>query len=507
MTSMQVLAVDNSDITPEHDTAADSGTARDAKPLPDLHGEVAFESPETHVQRTVELLGAGAVVVNVPPPPPSARTQLAEHIGERIERELAARGAPSPYLAAWSSMSDEGEALLADQLFRARTVGATGIAILVGSLAAVAKPALSPEDSATLRLLARTTVNAPLVLLVDDGDLGARGYAEPVRLDTLLVPRAVEAQRTAEETVEVASHDELVVVETELPSIAPGPSAVGPSNFWRGWARTLGDARGSQPLASLERLFTENYVPLANAIASGLEDPRALRASDEFRRSFERTYGDAFATFGMTGRRPRLVMDAYDIASKTARLHHARTTHVLVVDSMRYDLGCMVRDALARSACATVSLLASEMLLWSALPTTTFRQLETLARGMEALREPVADDGSESLRGRVAQSVRRLRVGSRELYKLDIVPAMLKDAFDQGPRTTSEQVMATFDDIAETVTGALVRHIQSLAPRTLLFVLGDHGFSIDRSGHITNGGASPEEVLVPSFAYLIGDSH
>jgi hypothetical protein len=176
---------------------------------------------------------------------------------------------------------------------------------------------------------------------------------------------------------------------------------------------------------------------------------------------------------------------------------------VAIVDSMRFDLGGMVRDALARRAAETSAVLASEMLLWSALPTTTFRQLETLARGMEALRLPSVDDGSE-VRVRVTPAVRRLRVGSRELHRLSVVPAMLASLTNVA-RTTPAQVTMAFDNIAETVTGALVRHMQSLAPRTLVLVMGDHGFSIDRYGRVTDGGASPEEVLVPAYTYLVGN--
>jgi hypothetical protein len=247
-------------------------------------------------------------------------------------------------------------------------------------------------------------------------------------------------------------------------------------------------------------------MPLANAIAEGLDDPRAVRAHDEFRDGFDRTYSDAFATFGATGRRPRLVMDAFDIAVKQARLHNARATHVLVVDAMRHDLGCLVRDELARRAAGTVSL-TSESLLWSALPTTTYRQLETLARGIDALRAPAHEEPSESLRGRSAETVRRLRVGSRELYKLDVVPSMLGSLPDPAAGSCAAHVVAALSDIGASVADALLRHVETLPPRTLLLVLGDHGFTIDRKGRITHGGATPEEVLVPCLAYLVGDLH
>lgn len=586
-------------------SAAPSAASREEQVGPTdrtpLDGELAFASEEAQVQRISELLGAGAMVVEVPSPPASMRGRLAEHVDERVERALGIRGAPSPYLTTWASMPEDAEARLADQLFRARTVGATGIAIAMGSLARIAAPALTPEDSAALRALARATHTSPLAVLIDDGDAAMGGYGEPVALDLMLrmakasarveelaeeletrapapssepacasttepepqpesapqlaaeadpvsVPEAemaVEAGMAVEIEVAVAVEaapcveppdltetavDAPVAEKTapEILTIPPPPAPVdviktvareaarrratagvpvsGPSDFWRSWAIALSAARGPQPLAAFERLFVESYMPLANAIAEGLDDPRAVRAHDEFRDGFERTYADAFVTFGVTGRRPRLVMDAFDVAVKQARLHNARATHVLVVDAMRHDLGCIVRDQIAARAAGTISL-TSESLLWSALPTTTYRQLETLARGMDALRAPAADEGSESLRGRSAETVRRMRVGSRELYKLDVVPSMLGALPDPNVGASAAHVVAALSDIGASVADALLRHVETLTPRTLLLVLGDHGFTVDRKGRITHGGATPEEVLVPCLAYLVGDLH
>jgi hypothetical protein len=200
-------------------------------------------------------------------------------------------------------------------------------------------------------------------------------------------------------------------------------------------------------------------------------------------------------------------MDAYDVAAKQARIHNARTTHVLVVDAMRHDLGGLVRDAIAQRAPAAASL-TSESVLWSALPTTTFRQLETLARGMDALRSPAPDDEViDSLRGRSAESVRRLRVGSRELYKLDVIPAMLGGLAEPTRSTSAAHVVDARGPIADAVADAIVRHFQTLPPRTLLLVIGDHGFTVDRRGRVTHGGATPEEVLVPCLSYLVGELH
>jgi hypothetical protein len=603
-----------------------------------LRGEVAFASMEEQTQRSAELLGAGALLVTVPPPTREARGRLAELLDDVVERELTRAGAPAPYLTAWAEMPDDMETRLAGQLFRARTVGATGLAIAFGSLRAIASPTLTPADSTTLRVLAEATRVAPLVLLIDDTDLFVLGYTAPRPLVELLAPAppaatpsqppetepAIEAAREDDEPeppveltgddattndTRVASTDladateaadvvaehsldhsltlehslslsepllrsepapvaapvpvpvaesvpvavtvtdsepvaesepvPVIVTEPEQPRPAPISQPAPPPprpgararyrdgsrapiehehehaksarhattgkavvvrepDAWQRWAIALANARGAQPLAAFERLFTDSYVPLANAIASGLDNPRAVRAYDDFRRSFERSYTDAFATFGATNRRPRLVMDAYDVAAKQARLANARTTQVLVVDSMRFDLGCLIRDALAREVAGTATLVA-EILLWSALPTTTMRQLETLARGLDALRSPAREEPAESLRGRAAEIVRRLRVGSRELFKLDLVPAML-----DGSRG---DVIASLPAVAEEAAAVLARHVSTLPARTLLFVVGDHGFSIDRRGQVQTGGASPEEVLVPAFAWLVGELH
>ena len=334
-----------------------------------LAGELAFISPEAQVQRTAELLGEGAVVVDVPPPPASMRGKLAEYLDDKVERALGVRGAPSPYLAEWSA--SEGEALrLGDQLSRARRVGATGIAIALGSLDRIAAPALTPEDSATLRAYAQAARDEAVVLLVDDADLGIGGYGEPVELGLMLSVRRIVVEdhaplpahdRDQDEEADVDADEEAdeeadvsidlavaVAVAVAVSEAAPHPATdtppplqldlpealvetnvdapvveksvtraaaeraatagvpvAGPSDFWRSWAIALGAARGPQPLGAFERLFIESYMPLTNAIAEGLDDPRALRAHDEFCAGFERSYTDAFATFGASSRRRR----------------------------------------------------------------------------------------------------------------------------------------------------------------------------------------------------------
>ena len=61
--------------------------------------------------------------------------------------------------------------------------------------------------------------------------------------------------------------------------------------------------------------------------------------------------------------------------------------------------------------------------------------------------------------------------------------------------------------LAETTAAAITKFAKTLQSRTLLYVMGDHGFTIDHEGQVATGGASPEEVLVPGFAFLVGALH
>jgi hypothetical protein len=276
-------------------------------------------------------------------------------------------------------------------------------------------------------------------------------------------------------------------------------SSIASDESWRGWTSQLLAARGPQPLAALERIFAESYVPLCNAVAAGLEDPRARSAHEEFRSTFARSYTEAFPTLSATAKRPRMVLDVHEIASRTARLHGARSTRMLLVDAMRWDIARRVQERLSARLAAR-AVLTDEIMLWSALPTTTMRQLETIARGVDALRSPgEIDTDAEPPRGRTAEYVRRLRVGPREVHKLDVVESRL-----QGARGG---VLRALPEIADAAADAIAHHAATLSPGTLLFVFGDHGFTIDRAGSARQGGASPEEVLVGAFALLVGDVH
>src|SRR5579864_3341638 len=82
-------------------------------------GCVAFATMDERDAASIRLGRAGMVVAELEGVGPSARGRLADLITETIERELAGRGAAGPGLR--SAM--DRDAMLSDQLFRARRAG------------------------------------------------------------------------------------------------------------------------------------------------------------------------------------------------------------------------------------------------------------------------------------------------------------------------------------------------------------------------------------------------
>jgi hypothetical protein len=464
-------------------------------------GEVCFVSAEQRSRLCANLESAGLLVVRLEDIGPPTRGRLGEAIDAATERALGETGAAGPGIAPLGSP----DASLSDQLYRARRASATGLAIALGPLGRLTGTlgVLDPADSGTLRFFADASRERPVVLVLDDRDAETAAYGHPTSLRTILSPSPSpaglrpEAETTAEPVVRAPS-----AAAAEARSFAAhlaGVPIVEREEAWRAWTLQLAAVRGPLPLSTLERAFTESYVPLGNAIACGLDDPRARAAHDEFKTTFVKSYTETFPTFAVTTKRPRMVLDAHDVATRLARLHGARSVRLLLIDAMRWDLAHMIQERVG-AALGARAVLTDEVILWAALPTTTMRQLETLARGVEALRAPgELDQEMEPLRGRTADYIRRLRVGPREVHKLDLVEARLQSA--------RGGVLRALPEIAAACADVVARHASGLAPRTLLFVFGDHGFAIDRSGSASQGGASPDEVLVGAFALLVGDVH
>ncbi len=477
-------------------------------------GGVRFLADDLFETHLTELTQHRAIVVRLDTIEASMRGQLVDAIDAAIERELGARGGAPPGVGSNCSAVE----VLSDKLMRARSVGgARGIAVALGPLSALIGDhgALEVEDSHALRTLAAAARKKRMTLVLRASDEAIEAFGDPIPLASLLgceptkpvttdesAPR--EANTPKPKRIDSPTQPALFQAQDIAPTIVrearePDDAPEIPSE-WRSWVNGLASARGAQPLAAFERLFLQNYVPLANAIAIGLKDGRALAIYDEFRRAFSRAYGEAMLAFAVTGKRPKMVFDAPDVASRIARLHGARSVHLVAVDAMRCDLGEIVKRSLTAELGMSAAL-TDEIILWSALPTTTLRQMETLARGIEALRGPstAVDAPEEPIRGRTADIVRRVRVGSRDLFKLDYADAKLREA--------GNDAHGAIEETGRTVAKILARHIEHLPPRTLLFVFGDHGFAINANGAFTQGGASPEEVLVPAFAFLVGPIH
>lgn len=294
------------------------------------------------------------------------------------------------------------------------------------------------------------------------------------------------------------------VAHSQPPSNPAAIERVLSSSEWRAFALDLDAAKGPKPAGVIDRLFATRYMPLLGALARGQADGAVQRIVDQFRTSFEHSYTEGFAAIRATGKRPVMVLDAAEVAARIARLNNARAVRLLLVDSMRFDLGERVMARLkpllqGRAVCV------DRTLLWSALPTTTHTQSTLLAKGPEGLREAFPDSGPEPevIRGRSLTTVRRERLGNKEIYKVDVVEARLRGvgpAFDE-----------RLGGIAEETAQVVSKFVEGSPARTLVFMFGDHGFRIasDARGtsSATQGGASPEEVLVPGYAWLVGGVH
>ncbi|MFO0618333.1 MAG: hypothetical protein U0414_37410 [Polyangiaceae bacterium] len=264
----------------------------------------------------------------------------------------------------------------------------------------------------------------------------------------------------------------------------------------------LDRARGPKPVGAIERLFQQHYVPLLGAMARGDADSSVRAIASEWARSFAESYNEAFSALKVTGKRPTMVLDAFDAAGRIARLSSARSVKCVLVDSMSFDLAERVATRM-KTELDKRAVLVERTTLWSALPSTTPTQMHLLGKGAEGLRDasPVSSSEPDVSRGRSITTMRRERLGNRELMKLDLVEARLHSpgaAYDE-----------RLDALADEVTDLVVMFMETLPPRTLVYVFGDHGFTLGppvngwATGPSIQGGASPEQVLVSGHAWLV----
>ncbi|HEX6274129.1 MAG TPA: hypothetical protein VFZ53_13870 [Polyangiaceae bacterium] len=511
-----------------------------------------------------ESASAGYLPVFVPAPKPAERGHLALLVEEAVELALERHGGSPPGLTTETDL----DASLADQLYRARLLEFRGIAIALGPLSSLAgvPGILDVEDSAVLRFWCNAPKDRSVRLLLDseNAELGVYGpprplgdfvpaAASPLRVDCEPVPagelaRALVGALTdgtpepcAESDAMPSAHsseppasgerdaapaETSDAAPTETPDAARAasdaepplfneeapetsqirPAPLGPlhenaAESWPGWLRELEAARGPKPLASIERMFAKSYVPLRDAYLRGIAPREVGSVLEGWATSFAKSYTETFNALRVRTKRPTMLLDVPDVALRIGRLHGARSVQLLLVDGLRFDLGlrfeAMLRERLGREVA-----LAERLLLWSALPSDTATQLDLLGRGPDALRGlERADDSTVMVaRGRMARVPRRVKAGHRELLKLDLVEAELGEP---GGSETER-----LDALATPLTDAVAELCEKLPARTLLVVFGDHGFTFDTLSDGTTvarqGGARPEEVLVPAFAWLVG---
>jgi len=286
---------------------------------------------------------------------------------------------------------------------------------------------------------------------------------------------------------------------------SPPLKPIMPMEQCRAYCADLAAATGPKPVAMIEDLFRDRYTPLLEAVSAGFDEPEATQTVSTWSRAFERSYVEGFNAMRLTGKRPTMVLDVPDIATRVARENGARTVQLLLVDSLRFDLGERLLTAM-REQLEDRALCVDRSLLWSALPTITPTQLRLLSQGPRGLADtsPPSDRDPIIQRGRSVTKLRRMRIGQRDLVKLDVVEARLREVgggFD-----------ARMDGLCEEVSEVVAQYVDTLAPRTLLYIFGDHGFQLPSEGRFltgiaTQGGASPEEVLVGGYGWVIDDVH
>ncbi|MBX3181217.1 MAG: hypothetical protein KIT72_14940 [Polyangiaceae bacterium] len=131
-----------------------------------------------------EAEAAGLIWIEVRDLGPEQRGGLALVIETAIEATLQQRGAGAPGFSSATHL----DATLSDQLYRARTIGARGIAIRLRTLAGLTNlaGALDADDSSLLRWWMTATRERPVHLIFDARDRYLGVYTRPVALETLL---------------------------------------------------------------------------------------------------------------------------------------------------------------------------------------------------------------------------------------------------------------------------------------------------------------------------------
>jgi hypothetical protein len=102
----------------------------------------------------------------------------------------------------------------------------------------------------------------------------------------------------------------------------------------------------------------------------------------------------------------------------------------------------------------------------------------------------------------VSGGIETLRVGSRELFRIDC----LSEDLSKPGELEAQRLERLATKLAEIV----MPWLKTRAPDTLVVVFGDHGFHWQSGERGTSaaqrGGALPEQVLVSASAWLLGST-
>jgi hypothetical protein len=263
------------------------------------------------------------------------------------------------------------------------------------------------------------------------------------------------------------------------------------------WAAQLQGMHGPKLHASVERAFVTAYLPLAREVAAG-KAPREIRATVEsWAEGFAQSYAAAFKTMSSHARRPNMVRDVFDLGLRWLNQHHARHCQLLLVDAMRFDLGQRLNEELERRLSGQ-AVCRDQALLWAALPSNS--EAQRISDGAAARAARAAKGKAPAEPTVEATGVQTLRLGSRELFRVDLLASDLAKP--------GELEANRLERLTAMLSDAIVPWMKSQPPDTLVLVFGDHGFYWQAGAQGTSpaqrGGALPEQVLVPASAWMLG---
>jgi hypothetical protein len=280
-------------------------------------------------------------------------------------------------------------------------------------------------------------------------------------------------------------------------SQAPTPEDPQHAKRCSSWAAQLQAMSGPKVHGSVERAFLTAYLPLCREVTAGKAPAETAATVEKWAEGFAQSYAAAHKTLSTRAKRPKMVKDVVDIGVRWLNQYRARQCQLLLVDGMRFDLGQRVNEHIERRLGGRAQCV-DQTLLWAALPSNSEAQQIGEQRLTLAKRSSRAGTSPNDA-GPLRPSIESIRVGTREVYRLD---QLASDLTHPG-----EMESVRLERLAATLADTLVPWIEQQPADTLVVVFGDHGFYWQAGERSTSaaqcGGALPEQVLVPASAWLL----